>query len=101
MMGKFHQKRAGCPNVPESANGRSETPIFIGSAEGQIPVEPRPKWRVVAGPELSERSIHFATLNPPPPPKWASDNTASIGKSDYPINIIGGYKWPGARDINI
>jgi hypothetical protein len=90
MMGKFHQKRAGCPDLPESANERSEAPIFIGST-GQS--KPTDRWRIVAGPELSATSFRLATLEPHPRIKWDMGNTASIGKTSTPINIIGGYRF--------
>jgi hypothetical protein len=92
MMGKFHQKRPSPTQGAKSGEACSQTPIFIGSAEGQIPVEPRHKWRIVAGPELSPRSFHLATLKPHPRIKWDIDNTASIRPKDWPVNIIGGYR---------
>jgi hypothetical protein len=92
MMGKFHQKRPSPTQGAKSGEACSQTPIFIGSAEGQIPVEPRHKWRIVAGPELSETSFRLATLKPHPRIKWDIDNTASIGPKDWPVNIIGGYR---------
>jgi hypothetical protein len=100
MMGKFHQKRAVRPDVPESDEARSQIPIFIGSAGQSKSVEPRHKWRVVAGPELSETSFRLATLKPHPRIKWDIDNTASIGPKDMPINIIGGYRI-GQRVIHV
>jgi hypothetical protein len=74
----------------KSANERSEAPIFIGST-GQS--KPTDRWRIVAGPELSATSFRLATLEPHPRIKWDMGNTASIGKTSTPINIIGGYRF--------
>lgn len=97
MMGKFHQKRPFGAEIPDSAKPRAQTPIFIGS----VGLSKRVEWRVVAGPALTERKLHLATLSPPKPAKWCVHNTASISPKDAPINIIGGYRFPGTEGFEL
>jgi hypothetical protein len=76
-LGKYHSL--------SGAISPSENPAKIGVPGRGKPDRP---YRIVAGPELSERSFRFATLKPHPRIKWDIDNTASIGPKDWPVNII-------------
>jgi hypothetical protein len=73
-------------------------------------------WRVIAGPELGERSLHAAAL--PLEARYADylnrlnveplkRHFAELGKKAIfqrhtpPLNVVGGYKFPGAPEIDL
>ena len=57
-----------------------------------LPLEPTIRWRLW-GPRLTDRQIHLATLG------WKPEHRRP-GKS-IPVNIIGGYRFPGAPAIKL
>jgi hypothetical protein len=64
------------------------------------PVSSGPRWRQVAGPAMSAEELHLATVGAPVatwvPPRPTPGNSALIGPTDEPINLIGGYRFPHA-----
>jgi len=73
-------------------------------------------WRVIAGPPLGERSLHSAAL--PLDPRYADyidrlnveplkRHFAELGRKAIfqrhtpPLNIVGGYKFPGAPKVDL
>jgi hypothetical protein len=56
------------------------------------PLEPTIRWRLW-GPKLTDQQIHLATLG------WKPERRKP-GKS-IPVNIIGGYRFPGAPAIKL
>jgi hypothetical protein len=57
-----------------------------------LPLEPAIRWRIW-GPKLTDQQIHLATLG------WKPDRRKP-GRS-IPVNIIGGYRFPGAPAIKL
>ena len=91
----------------------SKTPDFIGSKPP--PANDRP-WRIVAGPKLGPSVLHCASagateaieaINRTNARHWREHNAKAeekclIKRHDPPVNIVGGYKFPGApaADLN-
>ena len=68
---------------PIGVNLASGTPISKGSAG----------WHQVAGPSISD--MHLATLSPP---RQRVAETL-IKRTGPPVNLVGGYKFPGAPTV--
>jgi hypothetical protein len=88
-----------------SAPNASRNPIKQGVCE---PVRPGPRYRIVAGPALSDRQLQLATVGAAPVLAqnrransrfW--DEAALIKRDTPPVNIIGGYRFPGAPQIRL
>jgi hypothetical protein len=87
------------------SRGWDGRPVVIGDwrkgGDGQ-------QWRQVAGPSLSPRSFHLATL-PIEPSTYAAylrranrapENPSTLfQRHSQPLNLIGGYRFPNAPDI--
>jgi hypothetical protein len=65
-------------------------------------------WHIVAGPELSSSAFHCATLEAKEVLRQNTTNNrrfwntaALIGPNDLPVNVAGGYKFPGAPVIDL
>jgi hypothetical protein len=73
-------------------------------------------WRVIAGPELSERSLHSAALplearyadyldrlNDEPPKRHFAElgKKAIFQRHTPPLNMLGGYKFLGAPKVDL
>jgi hypothetical protein len=92
--------------IPSGGSGhsddRSANPEKIGVCE---PVEAAPKWRQVAGPALTPEQLKLVTVGVAVarwvPPKPTPGNSALIGPTDAPINIVGGYRWPSAKVVEV
>jgi hypothetical protein len=81
-LGKYHPSSSA---VSEARNPHEMgTSLRLKSGRG---------WRIVAGPELTERELHIATVG------WKPEKRRP-GKS-VPVNIVGGYRFPGAADIKL
>jgi hypothetical protein len=68
---------------PDSLNVKvaQKTPDFIGS---KTAIEPTPRWRQVAGPELSPRSFALATTGMQHKPRAHPVERTLIGSKDMP-----------------
>jgi hypothetical protein len=85
-----------------------------------LTIKPARPWRVVAGPELTPAQLNCATISDGAAGGWEcgererleARNTAKlrehfrkrvtlIGPSDPPVNILGGYRFPGAPEIGL
>jgi hypothetical protein len=91
----------------------SKSPDFIGSKPP--PPSDRP-WRLVAGPKLGRSVLHCASagateaieaIDRTNARHWREHNAKAeekclIERHDPPVNIVGGYKFPGApaADLN-
>src|SRR5262245_4726328 len=75
------------------------------------PIKPGPKWRTVAGPQLSDTALRLATLPLDPATearhkrehatRWDAhwrrvEDAALFQRHSPPANILGGYRFPGA-----
>jgi hypothetical protein len=92
----------------------------------KTPIKPASFWRLVAGPPLSRVSLRLATLPLSPhlaaeqdrqrrqyeehrrKPRRAARRAARLAEAEAviqrhhpPVNILGGYKWPGAPKIDL
>jgi hypothetical protein len=88
-----------------SAPNASRNPIKQGVCE---PVRPGPRYRIVAGPALSDRQLQLATVGAAAVLAqnrrtntrfW--DDAALIKRNTPPVNIIGGYRFPRAKKISL
>lgn len=85
-----------------------ETPVK--SALKHASAADRP-WRIVAGPELSAGAFHCATIGAAETVEanrrgnarhWREAGAgALISRIDPPINLLGGYKFPNAPDVDL
>ena len=82
----FSQKR---PGGRKDVILDARNPIKPGIS---LPLEPTIRWRIW-GPKLTDQQIHLATLG------WKPERRKP-GKS-IPVNIIGGYRFPGAPAIKL
>jgi hypothetical protein len=88
-----------------SAPNASGNPIKQGVS---APLKPGPRYRIVAGPALSDRQLELATVgaaavlaqNRRTNARF-SDEAALIKRDTPPVNIIGGYRFPGAPRIRL
>jgi hypothetical protein len=85
---------------------------FVGVKE---PLKPDRACRIVAGPELTASQLHCAVIgateaveaiNRTNARHWREYNAAaeascSIKRPDPPVNVVGGYKFPGAPVIDL
>jgi hypothetical protein len=81
-----------------------------------------PAWRIVAGPELTASQFHCATIADGPNCEWKGGEyqriearnrallrehfrrlgaKAQIQRHHAPVNVVGGYRFPGAPDIDL
>jgi hypothetical protein len=115
-------RRAKCRNAWRAGSGfgryatsnaklASKTPDIIGVKE---PLKPDRAWRIVAG-QLSPSALHCATvggqeaveaINRTNARHWREANAeaeqrCSIKRDDQPVNIAGGYKFPGTPVIEL
>lgn len=88
-----------------------EKPDFVDS---KSPIKPDRAWRIVAG-EISPSALHCAVVgageaveasNRTNARHWREANaraeaTCLIKRDDSPVNIVGGYKFPGAPAIDL
>ena len=81
------------------ARRASKKPDFIAA---KMPLKPdRPPWRIIAGSELSPTALHCATVparEPVEAAKRANDRLWRV-RHRTPVNLIGGYRWPGALPL--
>jgi hypothetical protein len=65
------------------------------------PVSSGPRWRQIAGPALSPEQLRLATVGAASsnwvPPKPTPGNSALIGPTDAPLNLIGGHRFANAK----
>jgi hypothetical protein len=100
--GKFDAK----PQCSSNGGSPSANPIETGVCEPEKADRP---WRQVAGPALSWAELRLATI---PIDKTTAarvertnrdyargDTRTLIKRSHLPINVQGGYKWPGTPSI--
>jgi hypothetical protein len=108
----------GCYLPLSSAGDAQKTPDFIGV---KSPLKPDRAWRIVAG-ELTPAQLHCATVPDGPNGCWEggeferleAKNMAALRKHfakqaekcllqphHPPVNIVGGYKFPGAPAIDL
>jgi hypothetical protein len=87
--------------TPDSVSLASGTPIFIGSKRG---AKPDRTWHIVAGPAMSDRDLHLATIGAAGIDRKINDrlkNGRGIIRSHHaPLNVIGGYKFENAPEID-
>ena len=109
MLGRYHPgtpaENAGPVNDPDAAVDATGHPIKPGTFS---PLKTDRAWRVVAGPELSDRQLRLATVdagaversNRTNRQHWRAAGTAALIQRDtMPVNIVGGYKFPNAPQI--
>jgi hypothetical protein len=103
-LGRYYE----APNVSRP----SKNVDFIDPKEAPKPDRP---WRIVAGPELTPTQLHCATvggeeaveaINRTNLRHWREANAKAEGKTliqrhHPPVNIVGGYKFPGAPVIDL
>jgi hypothetical protein len=100
---------SGATAVSSDANLASKTLDSIDPKQAPKPDRP---WRIVAGPEISPSALHCAaigakeaveTINRTNARHWREANAKafSIKRHDPPVNIAGGYKFPGAPVIDL
>jgi hypothetical protein len=97
-LGRYH--------ASTNARSGSKTPDSI---DPKLPPKSTRAWRIVAGPKLSPRSLHAATVPDGPDGCWEggqyehyrAPKKHQLQRHHPPVNILGGYKFPGAPNINI
>ena len=104
------QARSGLGRYLPSSDGVSplEKPIKPGIKSGVAGDRP---WRLAAGQELSPSAFHcaavgadeaVAAINRTNARHWREHNAqAQIQRHDPPVNIVGGYRFPGAPNIDL
>jgi hypothetical protein len=111
---KALRARCGLDRYPPSSEGVSplENPIKMGIESSVASDRP---WRVVAGPEPSPSALHCATvgaaeaieaINRTNAQHWREHNARAeekclVKRHDPPVNIVGGYKFPGAPAVDL
>jgi hypothetical protein len=112
MLGRYHAstptKNAGPVNDPDAAVDASGNPIKPGTFS---PLKTDRAWRQVAGPELSDRQLRLATTDANAVERsnrttnrqhWRAAGTAALIQRDtMPVNVVGGYKFPNAPQIEL
>jgi hypothetical protein len=90
---------------PTSAPNAAGNPIKQGTS---APLDPAGRYRIVAGPVLSDRQLQLATVGAAPVLAqnrrtnarfW--DEAALVKRGTPPVNLIGGYRFPGAPRIQL
>ncbi len=103
-LGRYH--------TPSAVKAISKEADFVGPKEALKPDRP---WRIVAGPELSASAFHCAavggeqaveTINRTNSKRWCEANARAeektlIKRYHPPVNVLGGYKFPGAPVIDL
>jgi hypothetical protein len=88
-----------------SAPNAARNPIKQGLSS---PLKPAARYQIVAGPALSDRQLELATVGAAAVLAqnrranarfW--DEAAQIKRDTPPVNIIGGYRFPGAPKIRL
>jgi hypothetical protein len=106
------QKALGRHLLSSDAKLASKTLDFI---DPKLTPKPDLPWRFVAGPKLSPSARHCATVgageaveanNRTNARHWREYNAAaearcSIKRDDVPVNVVGGYKFPGAPVVDL
>ena len=112
MLGRHHPstptENAGPVNDPDAAVDASGNPIKPSTF---LPLKTDRAWRLVAGPEISHPQLRLAaavanaversnrTTNRQ---HWRAAGTAALIQRDtMPVNIVGGYKFPNAPQIEL
>jgi hypothetical protein len=96
---------------PKYVKAKSETPDSIGLKLAPKPDRAcldtkAPSWRRIAGPELPEIKLRIP-LDGAFADRHARSNNAHwkraalIGPNDPPVNVLGGYRFPGAPEIEL
>jgi hypothetical protein len=99
----------GCYAISSNAKLASKSADFIGSPEAP---GADPRWQPIAGPSLSAIELCFATVggkdvveaaNWTNRKHWreVAEKRVLIERSDPPVNILGGYKFPGAPAVDL
>ena len=94
--------------APPSGKLISEVPISVGLKEaGKHPAP----WRIAAGQELTPTQFHCATVGADEANEasrkinarhWREHNAkVQIQHHHAPVNVLGGYKFPGAPNIDL
>jgi hypothetical protein len=79
-------------NRQKPGEGIAEMPAAEGLAKTGQATDGR-RWKVIAGPPLSERELALVTAGASSPTQ--SIETAATAAVDWPVEIIGrGYRWP-------
>ena len=112
MLGRHHPstptENAGPVNDPGAAVDASGNPIKPGTFSR---LKTDRAWRQVAGPEQSDRQLRLATADANAVERsnrttnrqhWRAAGTAALIQRDtMPVNIVGGYKFPNAPQIEL
>jgi hypothetical protein len=103
-----HTENAGPVNDPGAAVDASRNPIKPGTFSR---LKTDRAWRQVAGPEQSDRQLRLATADANAVERsnratnrrhWCAAGAAALIQRDtMPINIVGGYKFPDAPQIEL
>jgi hypothetical protein len=116
-------RRAKCRNAWRAGSGfgryvASNAKLAAKDADSiglKQPLKPGRPWRLVAGPELTPSAFHCATvgaeeaveaINRTNARHWREANAKAeerclIQRHDPPINVLGGYRFPGAPNIDL
>ena len=103
-----HMENAGRVNDPDAAVDASGNPIKPGTLS---PLRTDRAWRQVAGPEISHRQLRLAAADANAVERsnrttnrqhWrAAGSAALIQRDTMPVNIVGGFKFPKAPQIEL